>query len=237
MAEWTEWLANGLPPWAAIRAIIACCLVALDKCSGTRPVGIREILCRLFNKLVIQATGNDAKIACSNLQLCAGTEAGIEGAVHVVQQRRERRRAKAQREKEAATAQQAPEEGGVEEEEESCTAEEGTAKDSPLGKSMLTLDEHGPGDPMEDKGDQEAAEQEAEAAEGATLILGDRPSGTMLVDARNGFNKLSCMAMLWTVQHRWPKGARFPVQLLPPLGHTSDPAARAGSGLPPQQGG
>ena len=35
------------------------------------------------------------------------------------------------------------------------------------------------------------------------------PSGTTLVDARNGFNQLSRLAMLWTVQHRWPAGARF----------------------------
>ena len=30
-----------------------------------------------------------------------------------------------------------------------------------------------------------------------------------LVDARNGFNELSRLAMLWTVRHRWPAGARF----------------------------
>ena len=35
------------------------------------------------------------------------------------------------------------------------------------------------------------------------------PSGTTLVDARNGFNELSRLAMLWTVRHRWPSGARF----------------------------
>ena len=35
------------------------------------------------------------------------------------------------------------------------------------------------------------------------------PIGTLLVDARNGFNELSRFAMLWTVQHRWPAGARF----------------------------
>eukprot|EP00957_Ditylum_brightwellii_P070415 5350109-Ditylum_brightwellii.AAC.1 len=116
MAEWTEWLANGLPPWAAICAIMGCRLVALDKCPGTRPVGIGEIFRRLFAKLVIQATGNDAKTTCSNLQLCAGTEAGIEGAVHAVQLRWERRRAEAQRERETATAQHALEEGGEVEE-------------------------------------------------------------------------------------------------------------------------
>ena len=35
------------------------------------------------------------------------------------------------------------------------------------------------------------------------------PSGTTLVDDRNGFNKLSRLAMLWTVRHRWAAGARF----------------------------
>ena len=34
-------------------------------------------------------------------------------------------------------------------------------------------------------------------------------SGTTLVDARYGFNELSRLAMLWTVQQRWPAGARF----------------------------
>ena len=35
------------------------------------------------------------------------------------------------------------------------------------------------------------------------------PSGTMLVNARNGSNNLSRLSMLWTVQHRWPEGAMF----------------------------
>ena len=35
------------------------------------------------------------------------------------------------------------------------------------------------------------------------------PSGTTLVDAQNGFNELSRLAMLWTVCHRCPEGARF----------------------------
>ena len=35
------------------------------------------------------------------------------------------------------------------------------------------------------------------------------PSGTTLVDARNGFNELSRLSMLWTAQNRWPAGSRF----------------------------
>ena len=35
------------------------------------------------------------------------------------------------------------------------------------------------------------------------------PSRTTLVDACNSFNELSRLAMLWTVRHLWPAGARF----------------------------
>eukprot|EP00957_Ditylum_brightwellii_P145023 11045126-Ditylum_brightwellii.AAC.1 len=48
-----------------------------------------------------------------------------------------------------------------------------------------------------------------EGGEPARLVIGDGPGGTMLVDARNGFNELSMMAMLWTVWHWWAQGARF----------------------------
>ena len=34
-------------------------------------------------------------------------------------------------------------------------------------------------------------------------------SGTTLVDARNGFNEMRRLAMLWTVQHRWTEGAKL----------------------------
>ena len=35
------------------------------------------------------------------------------------------------------------------------------------------------------------------------------PSGATLLYAHNGFNDLSRLSKLWTVQHRWPAGARF----------------------------
>ena len=41
VAEFTDWLANSWPPWAAYRALRAGRLVAIDKCPGVRPVGIR----------------------------------------------------------------------------------------------------------------------------------------------------------------------------------------------------
>ena len=47
-------------------------------------MGIGETLCQALNKLVMRAAGELAKTAYGNLQLCAGLEAGIEGATHVV---------------------------------------------------------------------------------------------------------------------------------------------------------
>ncbi len=37
----------------------------------------------------------------------------------------------------------------------------------------------------------------------------DGPKGLTLVDAKNGFNELSCYAILWTARHCWPKGVWF----------------------------
>ena len=88
IASLGDWMANSPPPWVAYRALMACCLVALDKKPGVRPVGIGETLRQALAKLVIRAAGDQAKKACGNLQLCAGLEAGIEGATHAVGQRR-----------------------------------------------------------------------------------------------------------------------------------------------------
>ena len=52
----------------------------------------------------------------------------------------------------------------------------------------------------------------AEAEGGARGELDNGPEGLTLVDARNGFNELSCYAMLWTARHRWPR--TVPLQLL-----------------------
>ena len=71
-------------PWSAYCALIACCLVALDKRLGVRPVGIGETLFQALAKLVMRAAGYQAKTVCGNLQLCVGLESGIEGATHAV---------------------------------------------------------------------------------------------------------------------------------------------------------
>jgi hypothetical protein len=82
VADFTRWMANELPPWAAYRAMIASRCVALDKCPGVRPVGIGEIWRRLQAKCLLLAAGEEAKDACGIDQVCAGLEAGIEGSIH-----------------------------------------------------------------------------------------------------------------------------------------------------------
>ena len=62
---------------------------------GIRPVGIGKKLRRALDKLVMRASGDQAKTACGNLHLCAGLEAGIGGGTHAVgQSRLERLRAR-----------------------------------------------------------------------------------------------------------------------------------------------
>ena len=91
-----DWMANPLPsPWDKYGALMACCLVTLDKRPRVRPMGIRETLRKALAKLVMRAVGYQAKTACGNLQLCAGLEASIEGDTHaVVQWRIDRVRAR-----------------------------------------------------------------------------------------------------------------------------------------------
>ena len=72
MATFTNWIADGSPPWAAIRALMACCLVALDKQPGTDLVGVGEIFCNLVAKSLIYTVRAQATQACSTFNLCAG---------------------------------------------------------------------------------------------------------------------------------------------------------------------
>ena len=80
-------MANLSPPWYSYFALMACCLLVLDKRPGVRPVGIGETLRWALAKLVMRAAGEKVKTVCGNLQLCAGLEASIEGATHALGQR------------------------------------------------------------------------------------------------------------------------------------------------------
>ncbi|KAL7461856.1 hypothetical protein ACHAXS_002258, partial [Conticribra weissflogii] len=84
MATWTEWLSNESPPWAAYRATMATRAVAFNKFPGIRPISIGESYRRLWARLIISQTRDQAKAACNTTELCAGLEAGIDGAIHAV---------------------------------------------------------------------------------------------------------------------------------------------------------
>jgi hypothetical protein len=85
VADFVSWLANDIPPWAAMRALRADRLIALEKNPGVRPVGIGETWSRLFSKTVLLLTLDEPKAACGADQLCSGLKAGIEGAIHASQ--------------------------------------------------------------------------------------------------------------------------------------------------------
>jgi len=42
-----------------------------------------------------------------------------------------------------------------------------------------------------------------------SVVESGQPYTTLLVDARNGFNELSCKVAMWTIRHQWPNGSRF----------------------------
>ena len=69
VAEFTDWLANDLPPLAAYRALMAGHLIGLDKCLGVRPVSIGETWRRLFAKCILSEAGEEATEACGTDQL------------------------------------------------------------------------------------------------------------------------------------------------------------------------
>ena len=200
VAEWVEWLANSHPPWAAYRAMMACRLVALDKQPGTRPVGIGEVYRRLMAKILLLVVGHQATVACSNFNLCAGLPAGIEGAVHAVQEFWDGAH---QRDEPAPFATQEtgynpPAElvdRGVFEVPDPAEAELHTQPDPAVPAELLNYDTDS------DEDDERGNRMEDGARTGVT--------GVLLVDARNGFNELGRKAMLWTVRHRWAAGAKF----------------------------
>ena len=62
------------------------CLIVLHKCPEVGPMGISETLLRIIGKAVCLATCLDAALVCGSVQLCAGHQAGMEGAIHGMNQ-------------------------------------------------------------------------------------------------------------------------------------------------------
>ena len=161
----------------------------------------------------MRAAGDQVKTACGNLQLCAGLEASIEGDRRGVGQRRLVR--VRERREEAEEAEEAEETEEKEEHSEGIVAslsnliiETATIEGEAAEGLAVALD-------IEVK---EERNSEGGKKGGGTLRALEaleflnqeaEPSGNTLVDAHNGFNELSRLAIMCTVRHRWPTEARF----------------------------
>ena len=86
---------------------------------------------------------------------------------------------------------------------ETAGTEEGVAKGIASALEMEVEEDRGR------KGEEEGGG--TQRALGALELLNQEadPSRTTLVDARNGFNELIRLAMLWTVRHCWLAEVRF----------------------------
>ena len=80
-----DWLSNGSPPWAAYREFMSGRMIAIDKQSGVRPVGVGKKWRLIFTKIILKVTGTEATTAGQDDPLCDGLKAGIDDAIHGVQ--------------------------------------------------------------------------------------------------------------------------------------------------------
>ena len=64
---YAKWLANDTPPWAAYRALMVGCLIALDKIPGISLIAIDEVLRQLIAKCVLRVDKVEAQEACGKL--------------------------------------------------------------------------------------------------------------------------------------------------------------------------
>ena len=67
-----------------VAPILACHLIALDKCPGVRPIGIGDMVRHITAKAVLQIVKGDIQEATGTKQLCTGQIAGVEIAIHAV---------------------------------------------------------------------------------------------------------------------------------------------------------
>ena len=69
-----------------LKPYIACRLIPLDKQPGVCLIGICEVSRRVIGRAMLKVISADIQQAAGTLQLCAGQPAGIEAAIHAMNQ-------------------------------------------------------------------------------------------------------------------------------------------------------
>ena len=133
-------------------------------------------------KCILDVCGHQATVAAGNLNLCVGLPARIEGAVHAIWESWE-----------------PPE---MHHDEPSEEGEPAAANEAGLRTQPDQMVDSNDTAPPEGTGGLRTQPDPQEPS-------AEAPQAVLLVDAHNGFNELSHRAMLWTVRHCWPAGARF----------------------------
>ena len=86
LADFAKRLCISLLDPRGLAPFLACRLIALDKCPGVRPIGIRDTARRIIAKAVLAVIREDVQDAAGSAQLCAGQISGCEAAVHSVRE-------------------------------------------------------------------------------------------------------------------------------------------------------
>ena len=84
LASATRRICTELVDPIVIMPLVACRLIALDKCPGVRPIGVGETMRRIMNKTIATVLRDEIQEAAGPLQVCAGQIAGCEAAIHAM---------------------------------------------------------------------------------------------------------------------------------------------------------
>jgi hypothetical protein len=180
MANWVNWLSNGLPPYAAYWAVNTVRAIALDKSPGVQPLGVGEVWMCLWSDCSHMKTKAVVTSACGNTQLCAGLRSGIKANLHAVW---------------AIWPQSAgwTKDKASEEEEDGNPSGNAALRKCVCAEGVLA--------PRIEPGTAEDAS--------FSRYKPGTGFGSALIDACNGFNELNRYLMLWNVAHRWNQVSRF----------------------------
>jgi hypothetical protein len=70
---------------SSIEALVASCLIPLDKGGGgVRPIGVGEVVRRVISKSVVKVVKPDVMSASGSFQLCEGQPSGSEAGIHAM---------------------------------------------------------------------------------------------------------------------------------------------------------